>query len=144
MTTRSLPDVLVSIPEGVLDLSWGHPSPRLHAVGAIRDAAAHVLELNGVVALQYGAEQGFGKLLESLAAFLSAQDAYAMQVEPESLFMTAGASQALDLACTALAQPGDTIFIEEPTYYLVSPFTRSINSRRPLSTSPARWRRIRD
>ena len=120
MTTRSLPDVLVSIPEGVLDLSWGHPSPRLHAVGAIRDAAAHVLELNGVVALQYGAEQGFGKLLESLAAFLSAQDAYAMQVEPESLFMTAGASQALDLACTALAQPGDTIFIEEPTYYLVS------------------------
>ena len=120
MTTRPLPDVLVSIPEGVLDLSWGHPSPRLHAVGAIQDAAAHVLEQNGVVALQYGAEQGYGRLLESLSGFLSEQDAYAMRVEPESLFITAGASQALDLACTALAQPGDTIFVEEPTYYLVS------------------------
>ena len=40
MTTQSLPDVLISIPDGVLDLSWGHPSPSLHALDAIREAAA--------------------------------------------------------------------------------------------------------
>jgi 2-aminoadipate transaminase len=120
MTPQSMPDVLLSIPDGVLDLSWGHPSPRLHAVDVIREAAAHALGQTGVVALQYGAPQGFGALLESLAGFLSAQDSYAMAVEPESLFLTAGASQALDLACTLLTQPGDTIFVEEPTYYLVS------------------------
>ena len=124
MTIPPLPDVLVSIPDGVLDLSWGHPSPRLHAVEAIRDAAATVFERDGVVALQYGAEQGFGALLESLAEFLSQQDAYAMTVEPASLFLTAGVSQALDLACTALTKPGDTIFVEEPTYYLVSQIFR--------------------
>jgi DNA-binding transcriptional MocR family regulator len=72
-----------------------------------------------VAALQYGAEQGFGPLLESLAAFLSQQEAYAMHVEPETLFLTGGASQALDLACTLFTHPGDTVFVEEPTYFLV-------------------------
>ena len=124
MSTSPLPNVLVSIADGMLDLSWGHPSPRLHAVEAIREAAASVFGGNGVVALQYGAAQGFGELLESLAGFLSAQDAYAMKVEPASLFLTAGVSQGLDLACTALTRPGDTIFVEEPTYYLVSQIFR--------------------
>ena len=66
-----------------------------------------------------GAEQGFGPLLESLAAFLSQQEAYAMHVAPATLFLTGGVSQALDLVCTLFTQPGDTVFVEEPTYYLV-------------------------
>ena len=32
--------------------------------------------------------------------------------------MTAGVSQALDLICTLLTRPGDTIIVEEPSYFL--------------------------
>ena len=32
--------------------------------------------------------------------------------------VSAGISQALDLVCTRFAKPGDTIFVEEPTYFL--------------------------
>ena len=32
--------------------------------------------------------------------------------------MTAGASQALDLICTLYTQPGDVVFVEEPSYFL--------------------------
>lgn len=117
--TDSLPPLLISIPEGMIDLGWGHPSPRLHPLQAMQQAAAHLFAHTGVAALQYGAEQGFGPLLESLAAFLSQQEAYGMHVEPETLFLTCGASQALDLACTLLTRGGDTVFVEEPTYYLV-------------------------
>ncbi|MGQ4809120.1 2-aminoadipate transaminase [Candidatus Entotheonellaceae bacterium PAL068K] len=117
--TPSFPTVLISIPEGVIDLGWGHPSPRLHPLAALQQAANHLFANTQVAAVQYGAEQGFGPLLESLAAFLSQQEAYAMQVEPETLFLTAGASQALDLACTRLTKPGDTVWVEEPTYYQV-------------------------
>ena len=117
--TDLLPALLISVPEGVIDLGWGHPSPRLHPLAAMQQAAAHVFAHTRVAALQYGAEQGFGPLLESLAAFLSQQDAYGMPVEPETLFLTCGASQALDMACTLLTHAGDTVFVEEPTYYLV-------------------------
>ncbi len=120
ITTTPFPDLLISIPDGVIDLSWGHPSPRLHALDALQEAATHAWTTHQVATLQYGAEHGFGQLLHSLAGFLSQQDAYAMQVDPATLFLTSGASQAIDLICTLFAREGDVIYVEEPTYYLVS------------------------
>ena len=118
--TAALPSLLISIPPGVIDLGWGHPSPRLHPAGELAEAARHALRRQPPVPLQYGATQGYGPLLESLAAYLSGQDAYGPGVvRPESLFLTAGASQGIDLAATILARAGDTVFVEEPTYYLI-------------------------
>ena len=117
--TSPLPSLLISIPEGVIDLGWGHPSPRLHPTDALAAAAQSVLGQQSAVPLQYGAVQGFGPLLESLAAYLSTQPAYGGSVSPESLFLTAGASAAIDLAATLYATAGDTVIVEEPTYYLI-------------------------
>jgi DNA-binding transcriptional MocR family regulator len=39
-------------------------------------------------------------------------------MKPESLFVTNGVSKALDLICTLFTKAGDTIFVEEPTYFL--------------------------
>ena len=117
--TSPFPSLLISIPHGVIDLGWGHPSPRLHPTDALAAAAQSVLGNQSAVPLQYGAVQGFGPLLESLAAYLSGQEAYGGEVSPTSLFLTAGASQAIDLATTLFARPGDTVIVEEPTYYLI-------------------------
>ena len=118
--SSTLPTLLISIPEGVLDLGWGHPSPHLHPTEALQIASERVLSQQSPVPLQYGAVQGFGPLLEGLADFLSSQDAYGnLPVDPRSLFLTAGASQGIDLATTIFAQSGDVVFVEEPTYYLI-------------------------
>ncbi len=114
-----LPSLLISIPEGVIDLGWGHPSPRLHPVDTLRRAAKIALADGAPVPLQYGATQGYGPLLHSLAEFLSAQESYASAVSSDELFLTAGASQAIDHATTLFTQTGDTVFVEEPTYYLI-------------------------
>ena len=115
----SLPSLLISIPEGVIDLGWGHPSPRLHPVDVLRRATEIALVDGTPVPLQYGATQGYGPLLYSLAEFLSAQESYTSDVSPAELFITAGASQAIDHATTLFTQTGDTVFVEEPTYYLI-------------------------
>ncbi len=117
--STSLPSLLISIPDGVIDLGWGHPSPGLHPTAALATAAQSVLDGQSPVPLQYGAVQGFGPLLESLAAYLSDQAAYSGPVKPASLFLTAGASAAIDLATTLFATAGDTVIVEEPTYYLI-------------------------
>ncbi len=115
-----LPSLLISVPEGVIDLGWGHPSERLHPVDTLRRAAESVLFSDGVpIPLQYGATQGYGPLLRSLSEFLSNQEGYASEVTPSELFLTAGASQAIDLATTLFTQTGDYVFVEEPTYYLI-------------------------
>ena len=113
-----LPSLLISIADGVIDLGWGHPSEALHPLADVRRAAEFVLGGESVAALQYGAVQGFGPLLESLAAFLTSQPAYGMTVRPENLFLTSGASQGLDMASTLFTLAGDTIYVEEPTYHL--------------------------
>jgi len=41
-----------------------------------------------------------------------------MPVDPAYLLVTNGASQAIDLICTLFSKAGDTIFVEEPTYFL--------------------------
>ena len=113
-----LPSLLISIADGVIDLGWGHPSEELHPLADVRRAAEFALGGESVAALQYGAVQGFGPLLESLSGFLSNQPAYGMDVPPEQLFLTSGASQGLDMACTLFTQAGDTVYVEEPTYHL--------------------------
>ena len=145
MPTTPLPALLISIPHGVIDLGWGHPSAQLHPAAALAAAADHALRrptltaadtAAAVIPLQYGATQGYGPLLESLAAYLSTQDAYGGQpVDPASLFLTAGASQAIDLATTLLARPGDTVLVEEPTYYLIGQIFRDHGLR--IATVPA-------
>ncbi len=117
--TAPLPSLLISISDGVIDLGWGHPSPRLHPTDALAAAAQSVLGTRSAAPLQYGAVQGFGPLLESLAAYLSTQESYGGPVAPDSLFLTAGASAAIDLATTLYATAGDTVVVEEPTYYLI-------------------------
>ena len=115
----SLPSLLISIPEGVIDLGWGHPSPHLHPTDMLRRATELALADGAPIPLQYGATQGYGPLLHSLADFLSAQESYTSPVSPSELFLTAGASQAIDHTTTLFTKTGDTVFVEEPTYYLI-------------------------
>ena len=109
-TTRS------EIPPDVIDLGVGHPAPDLLPLALLRDAAALRLGHGDATLLQYGFEQGDGYFREALAAFLAAQ--YGQPAAPDELFVTAGVSQALDLICTLYTQPGDVVFVEEPSYFL--------------------------
>ena len=125
--STNLPSVLVSIKDGVIDLGWGHPSSRLHPVEAIRMASERLLASDNSEPLQYGATQGFGPFLESLSGFLSKQPAYGIPVDPHHLFLTARASQGLDLACTLYAPAGSTVVVEEPTYFVIEKIFRDRN-----------------
>jgi 2-aminoadipate transaminase len=81
----------------------------------IRLAAEERLGQNDSKFLQYGAEHGDGNFRLSLAKFLSR--AYVCPIEPDSLFITNGASMGLHFICSLFTQPGDIIFVEEPTYF---------------------------
>ena len=54
--------------------------------------------------------------VNALAGFLGAQ--YRKTVDPDHLFVTGGVSQALDMICALKTRPGDTVIVEEPSYFL--------------------------
>ncbi len=105
-----------NIPAGMIDLSIGQPGMSLLPLAALAQAAEHCLSQNNPYILAYGAEQGNWYFRGALAGFLS--EAYNFSVDPDHLFTTAGASQGLDLVCRLFTQPGDTVFVENPTYSL--------------------------
>lgn len=100
----------------VIDFGAGHPGEALLPRTLLQDAAAQRLRQPDASLLQYGLEQGDGYFRHALAGFLSRR--YAAPVDMEHLFVSSGASQALDLICTLYTQPGDVVFVEEPTYFL--------------------------
>lgn len=114
MTTFS--SVQKEIPAGMIDLAIGQPSPWLLPVEAMAKAAAHCTGHPDCVLLAYGAEQGDGHFRVALSKFLG--KIYVQPIDAAQLLVTNGASQAIDLICTLFSKAGDTIFVEEPTYFL--------------------------
>jgi 2-aminoadipate transaminase len=106
----------LDLPPEMIDLGVGQPDLALLPLDLIRQAATHRLGFDDPAPLQYGTEQGNAYFRRALAAFLS--EGYGGAVDPRHLFVTAGATYGLDLICTYFARPGDTVFVEEPTYFL--------------------------
>ena len=100
----------------VIDFGAGHPADALLPRTLLQEAAALRLAQPDSSLLQYGLEQGDGYFRYALAQFLARR--YASPVDMEHLVVTSGASQALDLICTLYTQPGDVVFVEDPTYFL--------------------------
>jgi len=106
----------LNLPPAMIDLGVGQPSPTLLPLALLKEAAGGRLEGNDPSFLAYGANQGDGYFRDVLAGFLARH--YDIPVDADQFFVTSGASVGLDLICTLFARPGDTIFVEEPSYFL--------------------------
>jgi 2-aminoadipate transaminase len=97
-----------------VNFAGGAPDPKCMPTKAMGAAAVRAMEKNGQWALQYGAAAGYDGLVEQLLIKLKRDNG--VDVRPENVLITAGASQAIDLVCDALVDPGDTIISEEPAF----------------------------
>jgi len=103
-------------PEGTINFGIGQPSADLLPVDLVRQASQSFFDTAQPLELNYGVTQGDERFLDSLAAFLT--EGYSSNASPDELFVTAGSSQGLDLASLVFSKPGDTVFVEEPSYFL--------------------------
>lgn len=77
--------------------------------------------------VHYTPALGLPKLREAIACFY--QDRYDVEVEPERIVVTAGASGALLLALGALINPGDEVLMTDPGYPCNRHFVRTFEGR---------------
>ncbi len=107
----------LNIPPNMINFAVGQPDPALLPLEALHQAMQYQLTVDDPVPwLAYGVEQGNGYFRLALADFLTRH--YATPVQANDLFVTTGNSQGLDFVCTLFGQAGDTIFVEEPSYFL--------------------------
>jgi len=103
-------------PAGTINLGIGQPSADLLPIKLVQAASEAYFQGAHPNDINYGDMQGDPRFLESLARYLSG--AYGMPTTADELFVTGGNSQALDMVSAVFARPGDTVFVEEPSYFL--------------------------
>lgn len=101
---------------GQINFGIGQPSPDLMPVELFARLSEGFMAQAAPLDFNYGARAGDRRFLESLAGFLTR--VYGHPASPDSLFVTGGNSQALDMVCERFTQPGDTVLVEEPSYFL--------------------------
>ena len=99
---------------GIISFAGGFPDSALFDVEGIRAASNAALDQEPGAALQYGATEGYQPLREQLSQFMASKGA--QDVAPESLIVTTGSQQALDLLGKTLISPGDKVIVEGPTF----------------------------
>ncbi|MDZ4720921.1 MAG: PLP-dependent aminotransferase family protein [Roseiflexaceae bacterium] len=100
---------------GILDLGWGHPDPALLPLDGMRSAAIEAIERFGTDTLAYGSAAGAGPLIGWLRTRIALTEG--RDPGSEGITITGGSSLGLDQVCTLLAQPGDVVLVESPTYH---------------------------
>ena len=97
-------------------ISLGVGEPDFSAPWAAREAAIHALERGRT---SYTANRGRADLRRGIADHVTRYD---LDYDPESeILVTAGASEAVDLAMRALVDPGDTVAVPQPSYISYGP-----------------------
>lgn len=101
--------VLEASGRDIVHMSIGEPD--FTAIDAVVQALEQAVRAGKT---QYTPAVGIPMLREAIAAFYATR--FGVQVDPSRIIVTAGASGALQLACTALLEPGDEVLMADPAY----------------------------
>jgi DNA-binding transcriptional MocR family regulator len=94
---------------GVLPTAW------LDGPG-VANALRAVSRQNGSALLNYGSPQGYAPLRDQLQRKLAELE---IAAAPEQFVTTLGVTQALDLVAREFCRPGDTVFVDDPAWFLM-------------------------
>ena len=97
---------------GMISFAGGNPALSALPDETVARIAREVLEQDGKRILQYGATEGYPPFLESLMAYVKAQ----LGCDIPAVLPVTGSTQAMDLLCKALINPGDVILVENPSF----------------------------
>jgi 2-aminoadipate transaminase len=111
---RTLREAAAAAGRDVISFAGGVPDPSLFPTDAFRKALDRVLREEGSALLAYGAPEGHRGFLDFLKRYLAGRD---VATRDDELLVVNGSQQAVDLLARAFLRPGDTVVVEEPSYY---------------------------
>lgn len=99
---------------GMIAFAGGSPDVAAFPCEEVTKLSAEILNENPVSALVYGVSEGYQPLRETVAEWL--QEREHIQMEGNTVIITSGGTQVMDLSARILASEGDTIICEEPSF----------------------------
>ncbi len=125
-----------SAPLNSLSFVMARPAVEFFPVEELQTCVHTALRREGYDILNLGASDGYAPLKEALLDLLRSEG---IPAKDETLLITDGCQQALDLIAKAFVRPGDTVILENPTYPGASAVFNGVRARClgvPVSTVP--------
>ncbi|MDR0406345.1 MAG: PLP-dependent aminotransferase family protein [Clostridiales bacterium] len=112
---------------GIISFAGGMPAPETYPAAELARIADDILTNHAVTALQYGITEGYAPLIAQTEARLA--KAGIAGNRGDSLIITSGGQQAIELTTKALINEGDGIACEDPSFVGALNAFRSYNAR---------------
>lgn len=97
---------------GMISFAGGNPSLAALPDRQVAAIADEVMKTDGKTLLQYGATEGYPPFRESLLHYINEH----LNLHVDTVLPVTGSTQAMDLLCKALINPGDVILVENPSF----------------------------
>lgn len=98
----------------VISFAGGVPAPATFPSDEIAEIAARLIRNEGERVLQYATTRGDVRFVEAVAERVRSRGV--AWADRDSVILTSGSQQALDLVARVLVDPGDIVFVELPSY----------------------------
>ena len=98
----------------VIAFAGGSPAVDAFPCEEVKRVSAEILEENPVSALVYGVSEGYEPLRQTVREWLKKRND--LGTDDDTIIITAGGTQVMDITTRIMTNPGDTIICEEPSF----------------------------
>ncbi len=110
----------------IISFAGGIPSPELFPTKEFTELFGKIMSEKGRQALVYGITEGYAPLIKTVSDMLGSNG---ILHETDSVVITTGAQQAIDLTAKSMVNDGEGIIVEEPSFIGSLNSFRSYNAR---------------
>lgn len=98
----------------IISLAGGNPNPDLFPNNELADIAREILLEKPIQSLQYGRTDGYTPLIDKVSERLNRVEG--IDCSNDSIIITAGATQAIELTAKVILNEGDVVITEDPSF----------------------------
>ncbi|MGN0531933.1 MAG: PLP-dependent aminotransferase family protein [Eubacterium sp.] len=99
---------------GMIAFAGGSPAVEAFPCDEVKKLSAEILAEDPVSALVYGVSEGYEPLRNTVKAWLKKRNG--IGTDDDTVIITAGGTQVMDIATRILTDEGDTVICEEPSF----------------------------
>lgn len=110
---RAMTKLAAAAGKDLITFAGGMPNPSTFPLGQLATIASEEILNHEGKSLQYGLTAGYRPLVNWISTYVNK---FGVQASPERICCTTGSQQGIDLITQILIDPGDFVFVENPTY----------------------------
>ncbi|SMC33400.1 PLP-dependent aminotransferase family protein [Sporomusa malonica] len=120
-------DIMAMTGGDVISFAGGIPAPNLYPVKIMEEIQKELFQKNGQELFLHSPVEGYYPLRESISYLLRQRQQ--ITASPKDVVVLSGSQQGLDFAARIFIRPGDTVIVEEPTFFGAIQIFRSAGAR---------------